>query len=62
MEPHRQAISTVQVPSVFYSDFLTLAVEVEYLKAEIAFLKAKEEKPPARRSRRQKKRKPVGAS
>jgi hypothetical protein len=51
MEPNGE-IPVESVPRAFYTDFLTLAVEVEYLKAELACLKAKEERAAARKARR----------
>jgi hypothetical protein len=59
MEPQGGEIPVERVPSAFYSDFLTLVVEVEYLKAEIACLKAKDDEPTPPKTRRRKRKKPV---
>lgn len=52
-------IPVERVPSAFYNDFLILAVEIEYLKAEIACLRAKEdEHAPKKLKRRKAKKRP----
>ena len=60
MEPQSGGIPVERVPDAFYRDFLTLAIDVEYLKAEVANLRAKKQQATKKKSRRTKKaRKPA---
>jgi hypothetical protein len=45
MEPPNGHLSDERVPSAFYREFLTLTAEVQYLKAEFAHWRAKENEP-----------------
>lgn len=56
MEPQNGDTPSERVPFHFYREFLTYAAEVEYLKAEVASLRSVDEKGPASRTGRRRKK------
>lgn len=56
MQTQARQMLASRVPTAFYNDVLTLAVEIEYLKAEMANMRMKSDKE-RRTKRRDKKRK-----